>query len=76
MRGMALSVFHASFFFKLYLNFSLETVIFDYNINAEKHLHQQGRESFQCVFGFVCMRLSIVILQKSTRLGSFCFLIS
>lgn len=66
MRGVALSVFYASFFFELYLNFLLEAVIFDYNINAEKHPHQQGRDSFQCEFGFVCMRLSIGIVQKST----------
>lgn len=48
MIGMAVSLFHASFSFKLLL----EAVLFDWNINAEKHPHQQGRDSFQCVFGF------------------------
>lgn len=75
MWGMALSVFYASFFFKLYLNFLPRTITFDCNINAEKHPHQQRRDSFQCVFGSACLKLSIKILQ-TPRWGYFCLFIS
>lgn len=63
-------------FFLQTVNFLLEVAIFDYNINAEKHQHQQGRHSFQCVLGFICLKLSIEILQKPNWLGYFCLLIS
>lgn len=62
MRGMALSVFYASFFPpNSILNFLLEVALFDYNINAGKHQHQQGRDSFLCVVGFICLKLSVEI---------------
>lgn len=44
MSRMALSVAYVSFF-RLYLSRQPEAVIFDCNINAEKHPHQHRRDS-------------------------------